>query len=380
MSDAGRPVRLVGLRWRPFRLPLRHRFEAAHGALADRAGVLIEVRAADGVAGIGEASPMPSLGDGAVADVLALLEDRAAAMMRSPDEALAALTGSMAAPGAAALACALDTAMLDLEGQRGGVPAARLLCERPLQATHVNAVVGSGGVDETLAFAAEAVVAGYSVLKMKVAAGDLGADVARVAAVRQAYPEVRVRLDANGAWTERQAAQALEALGALDVELVEQPVRASAVRALQRLHRRGLAPLAADEAVSDPEALKPLIEQRAVDFLVLKPMRIGGPRRSLDIARRAAERGIPSFVTTTFDSSIGTATALQLAAALGAGRPADGLSTGDHLADDLVTRPLRPRRGRLRVPVRSGIGVELRPAAVDRLATGPWAEVRGRRR
>src|SRR5262249_55011661 len=83
MSAAG-PARLVALRWRPFRLPLRHRFEAAHAAIEDRTGVLLELEAADGVTGIGEASPMPSLGDGTVADVLALLDERAAAIVRDP--------------------------------------------------------------------------------------------------------------------------------------------------------------------------------------------------------------------------------------------------------------------------------------------------------
>jgi len=282
-------------------------------------------------------------------------------------------------PGAAALACGVDTALLDLEGQRRGVPVARLLGEAALRAVPVNAVIGSGSVEETVAFASEAVAAGYRVLKFKVAAGDVEADVARIAAVRGVHPEVRIRLDANGAWTEVRAREALGALAAFDVELIEQPVRASAVRALGRLRRKRLVFVAADEALSEPGSLDAIIEQRAADHLVLKPMRLGGLRRSVEIARRASEAGMPSFVTTTFDSSIGTAAALHVAAALGVGRPADGLSTVDHLAADLVTRPLRPRHGMLRVPAKAGLGVELREAAVERLATGPWAEVRARR-
>ena len=74
MTDGPAAARLVTMRWRPFRLPLRHRFEAAHGALTDRLGILLELRAEDGMVGIGEASPYPSLGDGTVEDVLRLLE------------------------------------------------------------------------------------------------------------------------------------------------------------------------------------------------------------------------------------------------------------------------------------------------------------------
>lgn len=342
---------------------------------------------------------MPSLGDGTVEDVLGLLEASGAAVLRAPDEVLAALVGGTPSaalppnggggrrgpglggmdPGAAASACGVDTALLDLEGQRRGVPVARLLGGAALRAVSVNAVVGSGSVEETVAFASEAVAGGYRVLKFKVGTGDLDGDVARIAAVRRAHPELRIRLDANGAWTEADALEALGALAMFDVELVEQPVRASAARALGRLRRQRIVPVAADEALSEPGALDAILEQRAADFLVLKPMRLGGLRRSVGIARRASDAGMPSFVTTTFDSSIGTAAALHVAAALGAGRPADGLSTVDHLGADLVMRPLRPRQGVLRVPAKAGLGVELREAAVARLATGPWAEVRTRR-
>ena len=153
-----------------------------------------------------------------------------------------------------------------------------------------------------------------------------------------------------------------------------------AVRALGRLRRRRLMSVAADEAVSEPGAVEALIEQRAADLLVLKPMRLGGIRPSLEIARLAATHGVAAFVTTTFDSSVGTAVALQLAAAVGVGRRADGLSTGEHLADDLVRRPLVPRRGVLRLPASAGLGVAVDPKAVDRLAAGPWTEVHAGRR
>lgn len=396
--SAGRPARLLVVRWRPFRLPLRHRFEAAHGALADRLGVLIELHSSDGLIGIGEASPMPSLGDGTVEDVLAMLEAHAGAIVRTPDDVLAALMGGAGVvppilgggsgragdagigPGAAALACGLDTALLDLEGQRRGVPVARLLADRVGRSVSVNAVVGSGDIEATVRFAAEAVTSGYGVLKFKVGAGDLDADVARIEAVRRANPAVRIRLDANGAWTEAQAVAALEAFAPLDVELIEQPVRAPAVRALGNLRRKRLTRVAADEALSVPGVVEAIVDQGAADYLVLKPMRLGGIRRSLDLAQLGVAASIPSFVTTTFDSSIGTAAALQLAAALGAGRPADGLSTADHLAADLVTRPLRPRHGRLRLPSRPGLGVTVSTAALERLATGPWREARAGRR
>ena len=121
-----------------------------------------------------------------------------------------------------------------------------------------------------------------------------------------------------------EAGVALETIAPLRIELIEQPVRTSAVRALGRLRRMRPMRIAADEAVADPLTVARVFEADAVDLLVLKPMRLGGLRASIEVAHRAAERGMASFVTTTFDSSIGTAAALHLAAAL----PEAGRRTG----------------------------------------------------
>ena len=367
----------MSLRWRPFRLPLGHRFEAAHGALTDRAGVLLELRTGDGAVGIGEASPYPSLGDGIADDVLGLLQVHAAAMLADPDAALAHLAALPAGtPGVAALRCALDVALLDIEARRRGVPIAALLAASPAASVAVNAVIGGGPPEEVAAFGVEAIAAGYATLKVKVGVGAGDLDIVRVEALRVRCPDATIRLDANGAWTEAQAREALTRLAPLRIELVEQPVGVAEVAALARLRAFGI-PLAADEAVVSIESAERLLGARAVDLLVLKPMRLGGVRPAFAIAQAAAAAGVGCIATTTFDSSIGTAVALHFAAALpDVGAHAHGLSTGDHLAADLVARPLLPSAGRLALPSSPGLGVEVDPAHLEVLATGAWVEQR----
>lgn len=376
MTLAAQPERVVSLRWRPFRLPLRHRFEAAHGALTDRRGVLLELHAADGAVGIGEASPYPSLGDGTVDDVLRLLEVHAAETVADPQAALASFAlKPVGVPGVPALRCALDVALLDLAARRRGVSVAALLVPSPAASVAVNAVIGGGSPDEVAAFGFEALASRYTTLKVKVGVGAVDLDLARIEALRARCPDAIIRLDANGAWTEVQAREALIRLAPLRIELVEQPVGITEVEALARLRTVGI-PLAADEAVVSLDAAERLLAVGAVDLLVLKPMRLGGLRPALAVARRAAEAGIGCIATTTFDSSIGTAVALHLAGALTDGGRAHGLSTGEHLAADLVTRPLLPSAGRLPLPPGPGLGVEVDAARLDVLATGPWVERR----
>lgn len=363
----------VVLRWRPFRLPLRHRFEAAHGALADREGVVLVLDAGDGRRGLGEASPLPTFGGGTVADVLALLDTHGAALAGS-----ATLDAPVELPsgaGVTALRCAIDVARLDLEAQRAGLPLVQLFSADPAHAVGVNAVIGQGSPSEVAAYAREAAADGYGVLKLKVGSGDLDHDVAAVAAVRTACPDVRIRLDANGAWDLATAERALALLAPHGIELIEQPTPPAEVRALTRLRSLGLIPIAADEALQHP-GVDAVLDVHGADFLVLKPMVLGGLHSAYATAQQGLARGARPIVTTTFDSSIGTAAALHLAAALPTWNMAHGLSTGAHLAADLVSAPLLPQHGTLRVPDAPGLGVTLDEAALEALATGPWREAR----
>jgi len=359
------------LRWRPFRLRMRHRFQAAHGALEDREGVLSSLRDADGRVGVGEASPMPSLGHGSITDVLALLEAHRADLL---DPACAA---GLAGLGADALRCALDVASLDLRAQAGGRSVASLLAVAPPAPWVMsNAVIGGGSPQEVAQYGRAAVEHGYAVLKVKVGVASVSEDHRRLSSLREACPEAVLRLDANGAWDEATAREASEAFAPLGIELLEQPVAAPQVGALARLRAHGPMRIAADEAVGDPETLARVLDERAADLLVLKPMVLGGLTAAAEVAARAAQRGISAFVTTTFDSSIGTAAALHLAAAL----PADvahGLATGEHLATDLTATTLAPERGRLALPVAHGLGVTVDEAALEAAATAPWRSAEG---
>lgn len=362
--------RIAAVRWRPFRLSMRHRFEAAHSTLTAREGLVLELLGGSGESGIGEASPFPALGDGTLADTLALLEVHAGAIALDPEAALAALPAS--GPGVMALRCALDTALLDFAAKERGLPVATLLSGAAWAAVPVNAVIGSGTPDEVATYAREAIASEYTVLKLKVGVGSIADDVARVRAVREACPDAALRLDANGAWDEATAREALAALAPFNIELIEQPVRVADLDGLARVRSDAVIRVAADEMLNSIEDAQRVIDAHAADLLVLKPMRLGGAHACLEIARRAAEAGIGCFSTTTFDSSIGTALALHLAAALPEAPVAHGLSTAEHLASDVVAATVTPVAGRLVVPGGPGLGVELDEAALDAVATGPW--------
>lgn len=108
-------VPIVGIRWRPFRLPVRAPIATAAGVIEAREGIVVELRDPEDRLGFGEASPLPWDGDGGLDRVLRVLDEWAPRL----------LAGELApaqprSPAAAALRCALDCARLDLNGRRRG--------------------------------------------------------------------------------------------------------------------------------------------------------------------------------------------------------------------------------------------------------------------
>lgn len=344
-------------------------FQAAGGRIDLREGVIVQLEDEEGRRGIGEASPMPSTESATASHVVSLLERYGPLLLQQSTEALDGCRGI------SALRCAIDLAMLDLRAKVAEVPIAALLSEHHAPWVQVNAVIGGGPPNDVARFGQLAMDSGYSVLKLKVGLTSLEEDASRVSALRDACPEATIRLDANGAWNEVTALRAFEMLYQYRIELLEQPTPPDDIEALARLRDQAPMRIAADESVENARNFERLLELHAVDLVVLKPMFVGGVSHALSLAERAAKHSIGAFATSTFDSSIGIAAALHLAAALPTDA-AQGLGTGAHLGADVVNRTLLPRAGRLAIPNSSGLGIEVEEDALESVAIGPWIEVK----
>ncbi|HEX3393040.1 MAG TPA: enolase C-terminal domain-like protein [Acidimicrobiales bacterium] len=222
----------------------------------------------------------------------------------------------------------------------------------------VNALVPAVPPDEAAALAAAAATAGFGCVKVKVGAtADTRHDVGRVAAVRDAVgPGMALRVDANGAWDVHTAVAVLVDLAAYDLELAEQPV--AAIDDLAQVRRRVTMPVAADECVRSIVDARRLARTGAADAVVVKVQALGGVAAAIDVVEAA---GVPAIVSSLYETSVGVAAGLALAAALPELPWACGLGTVALLAGDVVRDSLVPVGGQLAVrrPVPD-------PALVDR--------------
>ncbi|MBI3978171.1 MAG: o-succinylbenzoate synthase [Chloroflexi bacterium] len=367
----GAVLRIRRVAWATFRIPYTSAFSTAHGAEAVREGLILRLTADDGLVGLGEASPVPAVGGGTLADALSIIADLAPRLVGLD---LAALDFRRA--GATAVACAVDTALLDLRARAAGIVVATLLGGDGGRAVPVNATVGVVAADGAAAAARRAVLDGYACVKLKVGvAGTAAAEIDRIAAVSAAIgPGGRLRLDANGAWDVATAIAILREVERFDLELVEQPVAADDLAGMARVRESVGIPIAADESGGGPAQARQVIAAGAADVLVVKPMMAGGLRPALAVIELARVAGLGAVVTTTIDAGVGVAAALHLATAVPDPPRACGLATGPLLAGDLIVHPLSSQAGTMRIPAGLGLGVDLDEQQIARYG-GVWHEV-----
>jgi L-alanine-DL-glutamate epimerase-like enolase superfamily enzyme len=370
-------TRIVGLRADKVRVPFRRPFLTSTDLWLERESWILTVVTSTGARGYGEAVLEPRDGETAHA-VLDQLVREAATMAGEGN-----LPGDteLDRHGAAgrALRAGLAAAQLDLEEP----PVRRLRPDGP--GVGVNATIASVGPAASAQAALQALEAGFRTIKLKAGAErETEALVDRVRAVREAVgPGVRIRVDVNGAWDAGTAVERLSAIERFVIEYVEEPLAAADPLDLAQLRRRVDVPIAADESVSSVSAARALIEAEAVDALVVKLSRVGGVNGAAEIAGLAARRGIPVVLSTLFETGIGVAAALHVAATLeqieASARTAPphldhGLATAGLLEHDLLELAFAIEDGRMWLPepgaagVTGGLGIALDDAAVRRYA------------
>lgn len=344
---------------RRVRVPFRVPFETAAGTWAARESLLVELRTDAGARGVGEAPIDASLSTAALtAHVQALIDGEGEGVPETVRHAFSAGLGG---------------ALLDL------APPPEPVLSAIRAGVGVNATIPFGGVDETVVAAVTAAGLGFRTLKLKAGSREgSGALAERLRAVRRAVGDgVALRLDVNGTWELDDAVARLRALDEVGLQYVEQPLPVGARGGAAQLRTKVGVPVAADEAVTSPEAAIALVQQRAADVLVVKPARVGGPGAVAAIAALASEHGVPVVVSSLFETGIGLAAAIATAAALPdvdgwpAVERAHGLATAEVLEHDLLFAPLVLEGGRIRAafaPGSGGLGVILDEAAVERYA------------
>jgi len=259
-----------------------------------------------GIEGLGEAAPNAFYGE-TEATVQAVLPALAARLPDDPfalDEMWEAIEDTFPHHHRSAKA-ALETAVLDVAARRAGVSVRRLLGAPPPRAI-TSYTLGLGTPEEVAGRCREALERGHGTLKVKLGGEN---DAGLLAAVRDVAPDAHLRVDANAAWSAKEAVGHLPMLEAFGVELLEQPVAADDLEGLATVTRAARMPVVADESFHAARDLRHL----RVDGVNVKLAKLGGPRQAALAMRCARALGFGVMLGCMVESSLGITAAAHVA-------------------------------------------------------------------
>lgn len=321
--------------------------------------VVVRIETDNGLFGLGAASPEPHVtGETGEACRAALSEESLAWLAGRDARELPALCRALQErmPKAPAARAAVDIALHDLFAKHLGLPLVDVL-GRAHESLPTSITIGIKPLAETLAEAEEYIGRGFRVLKVKVGRC-LEEDIERLVCLRERVgPSVGIRADANQGYTRAQTLRFFEATDALDLEFVEQPVKADAVDDLRSLPEAMRRRIAADEALLDErDALALVAPPAACGIFNIKLMKCGGIRPALRIAAIAEAGGIDLMWGCMDESAVSIAAALHAAFASPATRYLD-LDGSLDLARDVVDGGFVLENGVMRTNGAPGLGV-----------------------
>jgi L-alanine-DL-glutamate epimerase-like enolase superfamily enzyme len=300
-------------------LPLEPGFTHYTGRVTALDEVFVRLTAEDGLAGWGEVRGNMSYFSGeSPAGIVAALRDLAPLVVgrRLSEQAAVLELADRALVGNAAAKAALDVALHDLAARAAGVPLVRWLGGPRLPEVAGSECLFYGPVDRAAEEARGFVARGFRILKVRVGLEPFALDVARVQAVREAVPaDVRLAVDANQAWTVKEAIRRIRALEAFDLECVEQPVAARDFTGLAEVARAVRTPLMADESLFSLTDAMTLIRLGAVGLFHVKLVKAGGLRRARQLIALAEAARIPYVLGQMNEGMLATAAAAHLALA-----------------------------------------------------------------
>lgn len=281
-----------------------HPFIIARGGQSEYRVVWVRLVDKDGAEGWGEASPSKFYGE--TADTVMVALQRFAPVLADADAwSIDAIERELekAMRWNAAARCAVSAALHDLAAKRLGVPLWKLWGLDANAAPKSSFTIGIAPDEATLrARVREA--AHYPILKIKLGSS-WDRDVLRI--VREEAPAAVLRVDANCAWTPKQALDMLEPLNRVGVDMLEQPLQPHDLAGLKFVRDRANLPVVADESCLVASDIPKL--EGIVDGVNIKLAKCGSLREALRMIAVARAHGMRVMCGCMIETTLGIAAA-----------------------------------------------------------------------
>lgn len=312
-------MKITDVRIGKISVPLRVPFKTALRTVNSVEDVIVEIHTDTGAVGYGEAPPTGAITGDTTGAIIGALKDHIIKTIAGRDvdefEDLLQAVQKCVVKNTSAKA-AVDMALWDLYGQLYKIPVYKMM-GGARKSIVTDITISVNDPEEMARDAVNAIERGYDCLKVKVGANP-ALDVARLEAVRKAVgPDTCIRIDANQAWSPKEAVRILNNMQekGLDIEFVEQPVKAHDFEGMKYVTERSYVPVLADESVFSPEDAMKIMQMGAADLVNIKLMKCGGLYNALKIASAAEVYGVECMIGCMLEAKVSVNAAVHLACA-----------------------------------------------------------------
>lgn len=338
----------------PFKKPLIH----GKHTLQAREGIVISVTDDAGYYGFGEIAPLPGLNRETLEEAEKQIIQAKERIINQilPTGVHDKLNETLAAWFVSykflpSVQFGFETAVLNLIANRKNILLKDIIAETDYQKVPICGLL-PGPTQDILTEADEMLKRGIKAIKLKVGRNGIDEDIRLIQSLNQKLEGKAVlRLDANQRWDLNQAVLLGNEIGCAAVEYIEEPF--TDPKHYDDFFMKTTIPIAIDETLSKI-GFDHIKSVSAIDFLVLKPTKLGGITKTWGWMTQAQKVGINTVLSSSFETSLGLCTLINLAACNRISYPA-GIDTYKWFAGDLLKEPITIDHGMVSVrpPIRS---------------------------
>jgi O-succinylbenzoate synthase len=322
-------------------LPLKKPFETSFGVTTARRALIVRVEDASGISGFGECTAMelPLFNAETVDTAWEVITRSVVPLISSGKVSEANDVANVLAPikGNRMAIAAVETAIWDLEAKLNDKPLWKHLGGK-LESINCGVSIGiQESPDKLVDVVRTEVESGYQRIKLKIKPGK---DIEYVEAVRSAFPEILLSVDANSAYCLENDRSTMLKLEDFNLLMIEQPLAAGDLIDHAKLQRKLKTPICLDESITCLRDARQALEIDACRIINIKLGRVGGHTEARKIQEFALSKGIPVWCGGMLETGIGRAHNIAMSTQEGFTLPGDVSASSRYWANDIIEPPV----------------------------------------
>ena len=360
-------MKIESIAIREIHMRLKSPFETSFGVTHDRRIILVE-GVADGVSGWGEVTvgETPHFNSETTETAWHVISDFIAPELIGKSIAAASdiLPLLRGVRGHQMAKAGVENAFWDVEAQQKKLPLWKLL-----GGTQSEIACGvSLGIRESpealVRRIEEELRSGYQRIKLKIKPGK---DLDYVAASRRTFPDIKLSVDANSAYTLSDVAH-LKKLDQFDLLMIEQPLAWDDIYSHTKLQSQIETAICLDECINNAQHAAAAIEVKACRIINIKLGRVGGHTEAKRVHEVCRANNVPVWCGGMLEAGIGRAHNIAMSTLPGFTLPGDVSASARYWHVDIIEPEVKvTSRGTIHVPETPGLGYHVRRDRIEKL-------------